>query len=86
VRKVYVKDKYVPGDYFVTCDISGFKARYSETKLTWDNLLVRADMYEPRQPQDFVRGRTEDIAAENPRSVWESPTFIDVGDVTQDDL
>ena len=80
------KHIYVPGDYYVTCDISGLKVKYSETKSTWDNLLVRSDIYDPRQPQDFVRGRSEDIAAENPRSGWLDDNFISVGDVTPEDL
>ncbi len=86
MKSVLKKHSYVPGDYYVTCDISGLKIKYSESRLTWDNLLVRHDMHDPRHPQEFVRGRTEEIAAEDPRSGWLDDNFISVGDVTPEDL
>lgn len=47
------------GDYNVICDTCGFKRKFSETKLQWDNKLVCQECYEERHPQDFVRGLTD---------------------------
>ena len=48
---------YAPGDHNVQCDRCDFKRKASECKMTWDNLFVCADTcWEPRQPQDFLRG------------------------------
>lgn len=52
MRKPY----YKKGDWNVICDRCGFKKKYSETRLEWDNLLVCiSPCWEPRQPQDYVR-------------------------------
>ena len=44
---------YAKGTTNTICDISGFKCKLSECVTTWDGLLVRADFYEPRNPQDL---------------------------------
>lgn len=67
------------------CQRSGFKTLRSKCRFTWDNLLVREDMWEPRQPQDYVRGRVEDIAAEDARSGW-GDDFLTTNEVTEDSL
>lgn len=54
---------YIPGDHWVVCDICGIEYRESEMKLTWDKLVLCPEDYDPRHPQDFVRGVTDDIAA-----------------------
>lgn len=82
-----IGNKYSPGDYYIKCDRSGFKVRRSEAKRTWDNLIVRDDMWEARQPQDFVRGHADEIAVEEARSGWETnDTFLTTNEVTADDL
>jgi len=48
--------KYIPGDFYRICDITGFKRRASRTRKQWNNLIVRDDSWEARHPQDFVRG------------------------------
>jgi len=51
---------YEPGNYWVICDRCGFKRRIKEAKSTWDNLLVcYPECWEPRHPQDFVRGKAD---------------------------
>lgn len=47
---------YRAGDHNVICDRCGFKFHSSQTKKTWDNLIVCLDDFETRHPQDFVRG------------------------------
>lgn len=79
-------DKYRPGDFYVKCDHTGFKIRRSEARMTWDNLLVRRDTWEPRHPQEFVRSVREDTTVEQPRGGWETDTYLTTNEVTEDDL
>lgn len=59
---------YIAGDYNVICDRCGFKKKRSECRKTWDGLLVCADTcWEPRHPQDFVRGRKDRQRVPDPR-------------------
>lgn len=53
------KQGYVHGDYNVICDFSGQKIKRSEARKTWDGLLVKKEFWEPRHPQDFVRGKAD---------------------------
>jgi len=51
-----MKDDYnwfSKGDTNTICDRSGFKCKLSECRTEWNGLLVRADFWEPRQPQDL---------------------------------
>lgn len=57
----------------------------SESKKTWDGLRVCPEDYEPRHPQDFVKGRAENIAVPDARG-RPTPVFIDSTDITADDL
>lgn len=55
------RDYYSPGDYNVICDRCGAKYKRSECKKEWDKLLVcKYGCWEPRHPQDFVRGVKDD--------------------------
>lgn len=58
---------YVGGDFYRICDLTGFKVRAGRTKKRWDNAIVREQSWEPRQPQDFVRGVTDYQAVPEPR-------------------
>jgi hypothetical protein len=58
---------YVPGDFYRICDRTGFKVRASKTRKQWDNLIVRLESFEPRQPQDFVRGVPDNQTVPEPR-------------------
>lgn len=79
-------DNYRPGDYYVCCDRCGYEARASETRRTWDNLRVHSiDCWEPRHPQDFVRGRVDRQAVPNARPE-PADIFLDVNDVTAESL
>ena len=48
--------KYIPGSFYRLDDRTGFKERAENTRWEWDGLLVSPKVWEPRQPQDFVRG------------------------------
>ena len=76
---------YVAGDHWVICDVCGFKYRSSRTRVRWDNLRVCTADWEPRHPQEYVRGRSDKIAVANPRP-RPVDVFVDPGDVTADDL
>ena len=78
-------DYYKPGDYNVICDRCGFKMKASSTRKEWTGLRVCGECWEPRHPQDFVKGRRDRQAATDPRPD-QTPVFLDDNDVTEDDL
>lgn len=45
------------GDHLVVDDESGFVHYASEMKECWDGTIRRADQYETRHPQEFVRAK-----------------------------
>lgn len=51
---------YKPGSFYRICDRTGFAIRADRTKMEWNNLIVDQRVFEPRQPQDFVRGVNDD--------------------------
>jgi hypothetical protein len=58
---------YKPGDYYRICDRTGFKVRNSKSKKEWNNQIVRTKSWEPRHPQDFVRGIADYQGVPEPR-------------------
>ena len=49
------------GNYNIICDLCGRKRKASECRMTWNNFFVCADTcWQPRHPQDFVRGVADD--------------------------
>ncbi len=58
---------YRAGDHNVICDRCGFKFHSSQTRKTWDNLIVCLEDFETRHPQDFVRGRKDRQNVIDPR-------------------
>jgi hypothetical protein len=49
-------DYYKPGDWNAICETCGFQYKASELKKTWDGKMVCSKDWEPRHPQEFVRG------------------------------
>lgn len=47
---------YVKGDWKAICESCGDQVLASELRQRWDGYYVDAKCWEPRQPQDFVRG------------------------------
>jgi hypothetical protein len=62
-------DLYRPGDHYVTCDRTGFKVRASQTQYEWTGARVRKESWEARHPQDFVRGKKDDMSADGHQPV-----------------
>ena len=49
----------VPSNYLI-CDRTGFRVTRDEgLREEWNGLKVRKDSWEPRNAQDFVRGRSD---------------------------
>ena len=59
------RPNYRGGDWLAICDVCGKKVKATELRLRWDNLMVDDRCWEPRQPQDFVRGVAD----------WQAPPF-----------
>ena len=66
---------YKPGSFYRICDRTGFATRAERTQREWQGLIVEKRVFEPRQPQDFVRGVNDiqTVPAPRPR---QTNTFI----------
>lgn len=52
---------YKSGGSWGICDECGFKFRLSEMRRRWDKAIVCKSDWEPRHPQEFVRGKADRI-------------------------
>jgi hypothetical protein len=50
------KLKYRAGSFYRTSDRTGFPTRAENTRREWNGLIVEDRVWEPRQPQDLVKG------------------------------
>lgn len=71
------RDYYKKGDWNCICDVCGFKRKASEMQQRWDGVMVCREDWEPRQPQDFVRGVGDAMAVPFTRPDT-PPTFVSV--------
>lgn len=55
------------GSFYRTSDRTGFPQRAEITKKQWDGLYVEEAQWEPRQPQDLVRGVIDKQSVPEPR-------------------
>ena len=79
---------YAPGAWNVICQRCGFERKSFQVRKEWTGLIVCSDgCWEPRHPQDLVRGK-KDRQAPPPGMINPEPddVFLSPGDVTQDDL
>ena len=53
---------YDNGSFNVICDVCGRQYRAFQLTQRWDGLMVCQGDWEPRQPQDFVRGVADKMA------------------------
>lgn len=58
---------YKPGSFYRVDDLTGFSVRAERTSKQWNNYIVRNRSWEPRNAQDFVRGRRDDQVVPDPR-------------------
>lgn len=76
---------FVPGDYFVYCDMSGQKLLRSQCVKQWDGLIVKKEFADSRHPLDRQRPIPPEKTPKETRPEPED-TFLAYGDVTSDDL
>lgn len=55
----HARRNFKVGDHLVIDDESGFVHYASEVKQCWDGTIRRADQYETRHPQEFVRAKSD---------------------------
>ena len=79
------RNNYRHGDHNVICEYSGFKIKRSEARYTWDGHLVKEEFWEPRHPQDFLRGKADNQAVRDARPEGDND-FISTNEVTADSL
>lgn len=60
-------DYFAPGQHNFICDQCGFKLKSNDKRKQWDGLIVCSKCYDPRHPQDFVRGKRDRQSVPNPR-------------------
>ena len=65
-------DYWAPGDWNTVCYQCGFKRKASTLRRHWQGYWVCEEHWEPRQPQDFVRG-VQDIQT----PPWSQPAPAD---------
>jgi len=63
------------GGAYGICDECGMKFRLSEMRRRYDSALVCREDWEPRHPQEFVRGRADRIRYPGPVRPDPEPSF-----------
>ena len=53
------------GDYWGNCDRCSFTVRVSSLSEEWNGLVVCNECFEPRHPQDLVKGVKDDTSPRN---------------------
>ena len=66
------------GDFLRICDVCGFQYHARDTIKRWDGAWVCRPDWEPRHPQDFVRGRKDNQNVTEPRPDTDADTFVGV--------
>ena len=69
-----------PGNQWVHCDRCGFAYRQSDMRKEWTGAVVCKWDYEPRHPQDFVRGlrdrlRPQGLVRSEPADEYRTVTY-----------
>lgn len=62
------RTNFVLGEWLAQCFRCGLKRHASEMRKQWQGYWVCPEHWEPRQPQDFVRG-----VPDNPSAPWQQP-------------
>lgn len=69
---------YLPGDYYLLCEVCGFKKRRSEVAMRWDGAMVCAEDYEERHPLDLIQPKADQQNVLDAR--YADPVFVDLYD------
>lgn len=78
-------DYFSHGAWNMICDICGRKYKSFELRKQWDGLMVCAQDYSSRHPQDMVRGIPDRQAVPVSRPEG-TDRFLSTNEVTVDDL
>ncbi len=74
------KLQYRPGSFYRTDDISGLVVRAEDSRKQWNGIYRAQKYWEPRQPQDLVRGvkdnQTVPDARPSPPPIWDGPLYL----------
>ena len=62
-----LKHSYTSGSTWAICDECGLQYRRAQMLERWDGLLVCKKDWEPRHPQEFVRGKADRIHVKDAR-------------------
>ena len=65
------KNYYLSGEFNLTCDRCGKKIKAHQAKHEWTGFIVCGDCYETRQPQDFVKAKTDKLTVPFQRPIPE---------------
>jgi hypothetical protein len=72
---MYKRPDPVPGQWFIRCDRTGFRLPSAVCQFEWNNLLTWERVWEPRQPQDYLRGIPDNMSVPYGRPN-QDPTFL----------
>lgn len=81
-----IRHTHKPGDWLYACQRCGVVHYASEIQKEWTGLRVCRRCFEPRHPQDFVRGHKDDMAvpyANHPADVFLLPNEVDHDNFSQ---
>lgn len=75
---------YVAGDYYLLCEVCGFKIRRSEARKRWDGAMVCHKDFEERHPLDLIEPRGDRQNVVDAR--YADPVFVTATEVQASDL
>lgn len=75
---------YIAGDYYLLCDICGFKIRRSEALKAWDGSMRCSKDFEERHPLDLIEPRADRQNIIDAR--YAEPVFVTDTQVQPEDL
>ena len=79
------EDYFAPGDWNAICDGCGAKLKASRLRKDWQGWMKCHQCWEPRHPQDFVRGIPDHQSVRDARPP-KNPVFLTDNEVTPDSL
>lgn len=62
-------DRYKRGSWNVISDLDGQKRKVEDCAMMWNGLFVGKEEWNPRQPQDLLRGRPDNPARSPVRNI-----------------
>lgn len=74
-----------PGQFYRMCARTGQKVLASKTRREWTGQYVRAESFEARHPQDFLKARKDSQRVRDPRPET-TDNFVTASEHTRADL